>query len=133
LQTFHEEFQMKTILVMFAAMAALTVPFSSQVRAGPHESKPNHTSSVSRSSNRTVVNKGSHDRPGRYSNYNLTHGTKFAHGYFYRGRDHFHWSLHRYDSRYGCECYFDPSCSRWYYWCQPDSCYYPVSYCSHWV
>jgi hypothetical protein len=82
------------------------------------------------SSNKTGknFNQGS---SSKYSNYNQTNGTKFAHGYFYRGRDHNHWSSSRWDSRYGCECYYDPSCSSWYYWCEPACCYYPVSYCPY--
>jgi hypothetical protein len=68
---------------------------------------------------------------GQYTNYHQTYGTKFAYGYFYRGRNHAHWSYQRWDSRYGCNCYYDPCCTCWYYWCEPVSCYYPVSYCPY--
>ena len=67
----------------------------------------------------------------RYANYNLTYGTRFAQGYYYSGRNHNHWSYCRYDARYGCNCYYDPCCSSWYYWCEPASCYYPVTYCPY--
>ena len=68
--------------------------------------------------------RGSFDR-----NYHLTHGTRFDHGYFYRGRDHFQWSYRTWNSRYGCFTYWDPCTSCNYYWCQPYNCFYPVTYC----
>jgi hypothetical protein len=58
-------------------------------------------------------------------------GIRFDHGIYYRGRDHHHWGSVRFDRRYGCNCYWDPYVSVWYYWCQPDDCYYPVSYCPY--
>jgi hypothetical protein len=127
------ETQMKTIFFSFAAMAALSFPFASPGLAGPHDSKTSSTSHSSKGvfANHTVVKNISHDNGNKYANYHLTNGTKFAHGYFYRGREHSHWSSHRFDSRYGCECYFDPCCSCWYYWCQPDGCYYPVTHCPY--
>jgi hypothetical protein len=63
------------------------------------------------------------------SNYNLKYGTKFDHGYYYQGRDHNHWSYRCWSPQYGCYCYWDPCCREYYYWCQPRSCFYPVSYC----
>ena len=60
-------------------------------------------------------------------------GTKFDHGICYRGRDHNHWGARRFDSRYGCDCYWDPYVLEWYYWCEPDLCFYPVSYCPYGV
>ena len=135
---------MKTILFTLAAMAALSVPFASQSSASPKNGKVGSPSSGSHSakgaastkmapSNHKISKSFSHDNRSSFSNYHLTNGTKFAHGYFYRGREHNHWTSHRFDSRYGCECYFDPCCSCWYYWCQPASCYYPVTYCPYQV
>ncbi len=65
----------------------------------------------------------------RYVNYHHTHGSRFSHGTYYRGRSHYHWSCQHWDMRYRCYCYWDPCCRHWYYWCQPMQCYYPVSYC----
>ena len=135
---------MKTILFTLAAIAALSVPFASQTQAGPHDGRSGHSnsgnhstkvvaSSKTVSSNHMNSNNFSRDNHGKFSNNHLTNGTKFAHGYFYRGREHNHWTSHRFDSRYGCECYFDPCCSCWYYWCQPASCFYPVTYCPYQV
>jgi hypothetical protein len=66
-----------------------------------------------------------------FSNYHLTYGTPFAGGYFYKGKDHSHWSHTRWFEQYGCTCYWCPCTSRYYYWCQPDGCYYPVSHCPY--
>lgn len=33
--------------------------------------------------------------------------------------------------RYGCTLYYDAELECYYYWCAPDSCYYPVSYCPY--
>src|ERR1022692_2621428 len=105
---------MKKIAFTLTAMTILTAAFASQALANPTVIHTNHgthyTSGVTRVS----------------SNYHQTYGTRFAHGYYYTGRSHSHWSVQRYDSRYGCTCYFDPCCSAWYYWCQPANCYYQI-------
>jgi len=59
------------------------------------------------------------------------YGRQFRHGYYYPGRYHRHWAYTRFDARYGCTLYYDPDLCCYYYWCQPDSCYYPVSYCPY--
>ena len=69
----------------------------------------------------------SHGSPSKNS-YHFTHGTKFDHGYFYKGKDHKHWSHRCWSKRYGCYCYRCPSTRCWYYWYEPGTCYYPVSY-----
>lgn len=77
------------------------------------------------------MSKSSRSGPGssRSSrNYLSSHGHKFSHGYFYKSRDHFHWSYQCYWNRYGCYCYWCPYADCWYYYCQPRGCYYPVSY-----
>jgi hypothetical protein len=60
--------------------------------------------------------------------YHQQHGTKFSHGYSYRGRYHNHWHHRQWDSRYGTYLFWDRGLRTWYYWCQPDDCYYPISY-----
>ncbi len=67
---------------------------------------------------------GSH---GSHS-YHMTHGTHFKGGYFYKGREHSHWTYRSWWARYGCYTYYCPSTCCWYYWYQPDNCYYPCSY-----
>jgi hypothetical protein len=72
----------------------------------------------------------SHSSRGSRSSrsYHELHGTKFKGGYFYRGRDHYHWTYRYWWGKYGCYTYYCPSTSCWYYWYQQDNCYYPCSY-----
>jgi hypothetical protein len=79
----------------------------------------------------TSVNKIAKVNPTKVNNYALQNGTKFSKGYFYKGKNHNHWGRIHFDVRYGCNCYWDPCLSIWYYWCEPDFCYYPVSYCPY--
>jgi hypothetical protein len=60
-------------------------------------------------------------------NFLSSHGTKFSHGYLYSGKQHNHWSYQCYLSRYGCNCFYCPYATCWYYWCEPRCCYLPVS------
>jgi hypothetical protein len=118
---------MKKIVFTLAAMSVLSVAFASPALAAPRSGHSSHVTS-----NRSYVSHGSsYVSHGRYANYHQNYGTRFAHGYFYSGRNHNHWSYTRFDSRYGCTCYYDPGCSCWYYWCEPVSCYYPVTYCPY--
>jgi hypothetical protein len=70
------------------------------------------------------VNKGN-------SSYHLQHGTKFSQGYFFKGKQHTHWTSRSFDKRYGCWTYYCPSTCCSYYWCEPACCYYPVTYCPY--
>jgi hypothetical protein len=67
------------------------------------------------------------------ASYKTKFGTKFDKGYFYKGKDHFHWSYRCYTPRFGCYCYWCPSASCYYYWCEPDTCFYPITYCPYHV
>ena len=90
---------------MFRTLAALIVVGSlastAVIAAGPGSTG----SGIKGTSGRTTSfsSGGSNSRGSFDRNYHLTHGTRFDHGYFYRGRDHFQWSyLHMWNSRYGC-------------------------------
>ena len=126
-------------IILTLAMTALTLAFAPQTQAAP---KSGGTGQAKVSSSRSGTNNNVHvtnnkvtnvhkSDPGRFRDYHLTHGTRFDHGFFYRGKNHDHWGLTRFDPRYGCTCYWDPCLSVWYYWCQRDICYYPVSYCPY--
>jgi hypothetical protein len=65
---------------------------------------------------------------GGSHNYHLSHGTKFKGGYFYKGKNHYHWSYRYWWGKYGCYSYYCPSTCCWYYWYPQDNCYYPCSY-----
>ena len=67
---------------------------------------------------------------GGSRSYHEEHGTKFKDGYFYKGKDHHHWTYRYWWGKYGCYTYYCPSTSCWYYWYQPGNCYYPCSYIS---
>ena len=61
----------------------------------------------------------------------MRHGTSFSHGVYYAGRDHNHWKSCYFDDRFGCHLYMCPTTSCYYYWCEADVRYYPVSYCPY--
>jgi hypothetical protein len=66
-----------------------------------------------------------------FSNYHLSHGKSFSHGFYYPGRYHNHWSFRCWWPKYGCYTYWCPSTSCYYYWCESANCYYPLSYASY--
>ena len=127
-------------IILTLAIAALSATFVAQTQAAPKadgakgssvgkgQSNSQHTTSKSVSGSPHSVNKADH---GKFKDYHLQHGTKFEHGVFYKGKHHEHWGQTRWDARYGCNCYFDSCLSVWYYWCERDICYYPVSYCPY--
>jgi hypothetical protein len=67
-------------------------------------------------------------RDSRGFDYHRTYGRSFSHGYFYEGRNHYHWTDYRWSSRYGCYTYYCPSTYCYYYWSEPSQRYYPMSY-----
>ena len=107
---------MKKIILTVATLA-LTLVLAADSQANPKTSQGSPSKSGSMN--------------GNFKDYHLTHGTKFDHGFFYRGKNHDHWGERRFDSRYGCEVYWDRGLSRWFYWCERDICFYPVTYCPY--
>jgi hypothetical protein len=63
--------------------------------------------------------------------YHLTFGTKFSQGICYKGKDHCHWSYSCWLPSCGCTCYYCPCTLVYYYWCAPDECWYPITYCPY--
>jgi hypothetical protein len=59
------------------------------------------------------------------------HDMRFSGGKFYAGREHNHWKSCYFEERSGCYLYLDPSTRDYYYWCERDDCFYPVSYCPY--
>jgi hypothetical protein len=72
-----------------------------------------------------------HQSQIKFQNYHLTYGRKFSGGYCYVGNTHQHWVSTIWAPDCGCYTYYCPYTSVWYYWCQPDGCFYPVSYCPY--
>jgi hypothetical protein len=109
-------------IILTLAITALSVIIATPTQAAP---KSVHPSGVH------ATAKVNHVNAGKFNNYHVQHGTKFDHGFFYKGKNHNHWGLTRFDPRYGCTCYWDTTLRCWYYWCERDICYYPVSYCPY--
>ena len=130
-------------IILSLTIAALAVAFAPQANAEPKsggskngslaKSQGNSTGKPTngKTSNGSQPNLGKGTGMNKINNYHLQHGTKFEHGYFYKGKNHQHWGETRFDRRYGCNCYWDSCLSTWYYWCERDVCYYPVSYCPY--
>jgi hypothetical protein len=71
-----------------------------------------------------------------------SHGVMHAHKYVvgsyhksakFKVKGSFFWTRRCWDARYLCFLYFCPDDGVYYYWCVPDECYYPVSYCPYGV
>ena len=77
--------------------------------------------------NKNVYHKYTTTNP-KYKNYHLTYGKKLGKGYSYPGKFHTHWNFCCFNKLYGCYLYYCPCTFVWYYWCEPDCCYYPVWY-----
>jgi hypothetical protein len=60
--------------------------------------------------------------------YHILHGTKFKHGYYFKGKAHRHWSYCYWNACYRCYFFYEPDLSSYYYWCASQNCYYPVTY-----
>jgi hypothetical protein len=86
-------------------------------------------------------NAGSSKSDGR-THYSTTlkkdHDFKFDKGHFFKGDYHCYkgkhcdfWNYHCWDRRYGCYLYWNPWYRSYYYYCDPDDCYYPISYCPY--
>ena len=58
---------------------------------------------------------------------------KFKGGHYYKGKAHCHWGCSCWDVRYCCVIYYCPVTCGWYYFCEPDDCYYPIDYCPYGV
>jgi hypothetical protein len=92
--------------------------------AGPGNSKSAPAGGTTASSHRQPIHFGnggttasSHRQPIR-----------FSHGFYYQGREHYHWSRYTWMPQYGCYGYYCPTTCCYYYWSEPTQCFYPVSY-----
>jgi hypothetical protein len=120
---------MRRILLSVAAVA-LSLALAATAEAGP---KGGGSKGGSGSGNHMNSLKGKTSiHTSNSSNHYQKNGVKLkGGGYCFKGKNHHHWSSHRYDKRYGCYCYYDSDLGCSYYWCEPDDCYYPMSYCPY--
>jgi hypothetical protein len=115
----------RILLSVVAAVLSLTLTASAEAGSKGGSKGGSNSHSISSKGNMTSHTTSSHDYHMKNS-YKLKSG-----GYYYKGKDHSHWSYRCYDRRYGCTCYYDSGLCCYYYWCEPDDCYYPVSYCPY--
>jgi hypothetical protein len=97
-------------------------------KGSSHHGSVNHVSHHKGSGSHKSSGSGQHS--GNKSHHN-SHARHNRHGHFYHGRHHDHWSYFCWDGRYGCRVYYDPGVCCYYYYCVPDDCYYPVTYCPY--
>jgi hypothetical protein len=110
----------------FLAAAMILLGASSSFAAG----RPGHGGSGpmhSAGTRSSAPEKFRNARPHMHD-YHTRYGQSFSHGFFYKGREHYHWSHYCWWSRFNCYCYWCPSSYCYYYWSEPAGCYYPVSY-----
>jgi hypothetical protein len=123
-----KEFLMRRILLSVTAVVLALVMASPTMASPPGKGGSGGKGgfSGSKGSKGTSMSRGG---KGFDRDYHRTHGTRFRHGFFYRGRHHNHWSYRYWHPQYRSWFYYDSGCSCYYYWCQPAGCYYPVTYC----
>jgi hypothetical protein len=101
-------------------------PHGQQHHTVPHHTVPHHANH-----NHHAVGHPNHLHGHRFHPKAVGHGEKFAHGTLYRGYRHNHWGYRYWNGTNRAWYYYDPGIKSYYYWCQPDSCWYPVSYCPY--
>jgi len=62
------------------------------------------------------------------SNYQLTHGHQFSHGFYFQGREFRHFQYRHWNSNYRCWTFYYPGTSSYYYWSGFNGCFYPMNY-----
>jgi hypothetical protein len=63
-----------------------------------------------------------------HTTYYRDHAVRFAHGWYYPGRDHHHWERRVWDAGYRRWHYYDTGLRCWFYWHPVRHCYYPVGF-----
>jgi Ni/Co efflux regulator RcnB len=124
----QKEIPMRRILTNLALVAVALLALATTTRAADKHGSSNSRGSRSDRDRREHRDDRDRREHREYHDYAFQFGTKFDHGYFFSGREHRHWTERRYFAEYGCECYYCPSTSAWYYWYAPQARYYPVSY-----
>jgi hypothetical protein len=49
----------------------------------------------------------------------------------HRGLHRLNWTRRYWNLNFGAYLYYNPDDGEYYYWCQPDDCYYPEDYCPY--
>jgi Ni/Co efflux regulator RcnB len=127
---------MKRFMISLAALGLVFVMSDmaqAKGKSGSSGSKGSSKStSTSKNGNHSMSWKKDHDHDKGKKHYDHDKGHFLKGDYHcYRGRHCDFWNYHCWDRRYGCELYWNPWYRCYYYYCDPDDCYYPISYCPH--
>jgi len=57
----------------------------------------------------------------------------FKKGVKFKVKGSFIWRYKCWDARYLCFLFLCPDDGIYYYWCEPDDCYYPINFCPYGV
>jgi hypothetical protein len=71
---------------------------------------------------------GHHGHHGHGHAYFSSYGHRYAGGYYYVGRDHYHWSQTIWYAPGNCYLYLDPGLNMYYSWDAAAQRYYPSPY-----
>lgn len=121
----------RRIVVGTLSLALLLSVAESTQAAGPGKGGSSNKGSSSGSSHGSPAATSSKSTGGNGSPVSATKAFKFAYGHYFKGHHGHNWSFHRYYASYGFTLYYDTDTTAYYYWCQPDDCYYPVGYCPY--
>src|SRR5262245_5996201 len=82
------------------------------------------------SGNKGSKSNGSNGSSNHKMDYKIKEHVEFKdfHGHCYHGREFRFWSNYCFDARYGCEIYYCPIRTCWYFWFEPWDCYLPCDY-----
>ena len=69
-----------------------------------------------------------HSQRHHHHDYYKKNGTAFKYGYYFKGKNHRHWSYGYWNARYRVYFFYEPGLRTFYYWNARQACYYPVSY-----
>jgi hypothetical protein len=117
---------LKSVVAVLSVAAFLGLAVSDADAARGPKSGP----VASRPANKGPVVKGPVAKSPVFSSpkYHLTHGVKFGHGYYFKGREHRHFRYRYWHHHRHCYFYYYPGLRCWYYWSGKRNAYYPVGY-----
>jgi hypothetical protein len=116
-------------VVSIPLSAALPVPVPTPPNPPKKPNTPpnhNHNNTINNNNTTVIIN---HNHP----HFKQVGVVKYNWGYSYKGFKWNHWTHHKWFVNFGTFCYWNPHIGGWYYWCQPDECWYPVTYCPYGV
>jgi hypothetical protein len=86
-----------------------------------HSSHSSHDFRSHRNSGHVSHGNGKHYASSKFT------GQKFGSRWRFHGKHGHYWSRTCWSRKYGCECYYCPTTCCWYYWCEGQVAYLPLS------